>query len=225
MANKKVLIAVPCMDMVSAQFCQSLATLKKYIDTEVIFQIGSLVYTSRNNLAGLAVKGAYDYVFWLDSDMVFAPETLGYMVDVLEEKDLDILSGLYFRRQPPFTPVVFSKLKIDEEGCHWENRDDIPSSLFECEGIGFGCVLMRTGVFVDVFNKYGAPFTPIAGVGEDLSFCWRAREMGYKIHVDPNILLGHVGYQLVTKQFYDVYKGKLNVTDSEVGDEIINNSI
>lgn len=220
MANKKVLIAVPCMDMVSAQFCQSLATLKKYIDTEVIFQIGSLIYNSRNALAGNAITGAYDYTFWLDSDMVFSPETLGYMINVLEKENIDILSGLYFRRQPPFSPVVFKKLQIDEEGCHWENYDDVPSSLFECEGIGFGCVLMRTEIFINLFNKYGAPFTPIAGVGEDLSFCWRAREMGYKIHVDPNILLGHVGYQLVTKQFYDVYKGKLdNAGDSETGDE------
>lgn len=222
---KKVLICVPCMDMVNAQFCQSLATLRKTVETHIVFQIGSLIYNSRNYLAGMAIKGGYDYTFWLDSDMVFAPETLEYMISVLEGKNLDILSGLYFRRQPPFTPVVFGKLDIDDKGCHWEDYGDIPESLFECEGIGFGCVLMRTEIFVAVFNKFGNPFTPLVGVGEDLSFCWRARELGYKVHVDPHILLGHVGYQLVTKQFYDVYKGKLNVTDSEVGDEIIDNSI
>ena len=221
----KIMIAVPCMDQVPTPFCQSMSMIQKVGETAVAYQMGSLIYTSRNELAAKAVRIGADYVFWLDSDMVFSPETLGYMINVLEKENIDILSGLYFRRQPPFSPVVFKKLQIDEEGCHWENYDDVPSSLFECEGIGFGCVLMRTEVFITLFNKYGAPFTPIAGVGEDLSFCWRAREMGYKIHVDPNILLGHVGYQLVTKQFYDVYKGKMNVTDSEVGDEIINNSI
>lgn len=219
---KKVLIAVPSMDMVSAQFCQSLATLQRTLETKVVFQIGSLIYNSRNALAGLAIQQGFDYTFWLDSDMVFAPETLSYMIKVLEKNDLDILSGLYFRRQPPFTPVLFSKLEIDEQGCHWEDYNDFPDSLFECEGIGFGCVLMRTDIFVAVFNKFGAPFTPLAGVGEDLSFCWRARELGYKIHVDPKILLGHVGYQLITKQYYDVYKENLDAFDSKTCDEVDN---
>lgn len=220
--TKRVLICVPCMDMVNAQFCQSLATLRRSCETQIIFQIGSLIYNSRNQLAGLAIKGGYDYTFWLDSDMVFAPETLEYMIEVLEEKNLDILSGLYFRRQPPFTPVIFSELEINDEGCHWEDNIDIPDSLFEVEGIGFGCVLMRTEIFIEVFNKFGNPFTPLVGVGEDLSFCWRARQLGRRIWVDPHILLGHVGYQLVTKQFYDVYKGKLNVRDSEAGDAVDN---
>ena len=152
--TKRVLICVPCMDMVNAQFCQSLATLRRSCETQIIFQIGSLIYNSRNQLAGLAIKGGYDYTFWLDSDMVFAPETLEYMIEVLEEKNLDILSGLYFRRQPPFTPVIFSKLEINDEGCHWEDNIDIPDSLFEVEGIGFGCVLMRTEIFIEVFNKF-----------------------------------------------------------------------
>ena len=81
---------------------------------------------------------------------------------------------------------------------------------------------MRTEIFIEVFNKFGNPFTPLVGVGEDLSFCWRARELGRKVWVDPHILLGHVGYQLVTKQFYDVYKGKLDVINSETGNEADN---
>ncbi len=31
-------------------------------------------------------------------------------------------------------------------------------------------------------------------LGEDISFCWRARKLGYRIFVDPQVLPGHLGY-------------------------------
>ena len=110
----KVLIAVPCMDQVPAQFAQCLATLTKVESSVVAFQIGSLVYTSRNNLAAIAIEQGADYIFWLDSDMMFAPDTLVRMFDDL--KHGDIVSGLYFRRVAPFTPVIYNKLDIDDAG-------------------------------------------------------------------------------------------------------------
>ena len=47
----KTLIAVPCMDSVPSQFAQSLAMLQKVDECAIAFQIGSLIYTSRNELA------------------------------------------------------------------------------------------------------------------------------------------------------------------------------
>lgn len=205
---KKVFVAVPCMDMVSAQFAASLAQLQVNTECKIGFQIGSLIYDARNRLAVKAIEAGADYTMWFDSDMVFPTDTLTYMVDQLEKNDYDILSGLYFRRQPPFTPVLFDELNMTEDGCQWTEFEEIPETPFEIGGCGFGCVLMKTDIFIDVYNKYGNPFTPMLGVGEDLSFCWRAREMGFKIWCDPKILCGHVGYQLITKQYYDLLKEK-----------------
>lgn len=204
---KKILIAVPCMDQVPAQFCQSLATLEKPGPTMVAFQVGSLIYTSRNQLAAMAIQKEVDYIFWLDSDMMFAPATLRHMVKVLEERcdEQTILSGVYFRRVEPFTPVAFSKLDLSEAP-KWENIAELPDDLFEVEGIGFGCVLAPTQVFMDVLAKFGDMFTPINGVGEDLSFCWRARECGWKIVCDPRFDLGHVGHHIITRDFWEDYR-------------------
>ena len=71
MKNMKIFIAVPCMDQVPARFAQSLAMLKKVGECAVGFQIGSLIYTSRNDLASKAIEMDADFVLWLDSDMVF----------------------------------------------------------------------------------------------------------------------------------------------------------
>lgn len=198
----KILIAVPCMDQVPAPFAQSLAMIQKVGDCVLAMQMGSLIYTSRNNLATRAIQSEADYVFWMDSDMVFAPDTLVRMVDVLQKNKLDILTGLYFRRVQPFSPVLFDMLEIRDQRASWTSFQEIPDGLFEVGGCGFGCVLMDTGVFLDVQSKFKQMFAPIGNVGEDLSFCWRARECGYKIYCDPSIICGHVGYQIVDDKFY-----------------------
>ena len=206
---KKTLIAVPCMDMVSARFAQSLATLKKNGECSVSFMIGSLVYDSRNQLAALAVQNEVDYILWLDSDMVFPPNTLERMLKVLDEhKEIDVLSGLYFRRGHPFTPVLFSKLEVNGDVLDWEGYEEIPSELFEIAGCGFGAVLMRTDCLLDIAAKEGGGvwFTPIANAGEDLAFCVRARQNGYRIFCDPSIEFGHMGYAAVTRGFYEITK-------------------
>lgn len=202
----KTLIAVPCMDQVPAPFCQSLAMLQKLGEVTLHMKAGALIYTSRNDLATMAIQMNADYVLWLDSDMVFKPDTLIRMMDTLKKNDLDILTGLYFRRVPPYTPVLFDQLDIDGTVCYWSEFKDIPDKLFEVGGCGFGCVLMKTDVFFDVQGKFGQMFAPIANNGEDIAFCWRARECGYKIYCDPTVICGHVGYSVVDDQFFKVFK-------------------
>lgn len=202
---RKILIAVPCTDTVSARFAQSLATLRKVDQCAVSFLMGSLIYDSRNRLAGYAVEMEADFILWLDSDMVFAPDTLERMIKTLDEHpEIDILSGLYFRRAYPFTPVLFSKLDGGGKDVTFEDYTDIPEGLFEVAGCGFGCVLMRTECLFDMLDEDGRGrwFTPLEGAGEDCAFCIRARRAGFSIYCDPSIELGHMAYAPVTKAFY-----------------------
>ena len=205
----KILIAIPCMDQVPAPFAQSLAMIQKPDDENVAcaFQMGSLIYTSRNNLSLQAMKAEFDYMLWLDSDMVFQQDLLLRMKQTLDEKGLDFLTGLYFRRVPPFTPVLFDQLDIMEDGsCTWTDFKDVPEGLFKVGGCGFGCVLIKTDVLFDVQAKFGELFNPIANMGEDLSFCWRARQCGYDIWCDPSLVCGHVGYSVINDKFYESYR-------------------
>lgn len=202
-----ILIAVPCMDQVPAPFCQSLAQLQKVGSCVLTMKSGSLIYTARNDLAKTAIQIDADYVFWLDSDMVFKPDILIRMMDTLEKNDLDILTGLYFRRVPPYSPVLYKKLDINSEfeTADYAEYSSIPDSLFEVAACGFGCVLMKTDVFFDVQSKFGNMFAPIGNNGEDVAFCWRARECGFHIWCDPSVICGHVGYSVVDDQFFKAF--------------------
>ncbi len=204
--DKKILIAVPCMDSVPARFAHSLAMLKKVGKCAITFEIGSLVYVSRNNIAVRAVELESDFVLWLDSDMVFTPDLLERLMADIEKYDADFVTGIYFRRVQPFTPTLFDKLEINDGVTDWTEVTDIPDKVFEVGGCGFGCVLMKSDVLFDVQGKFGNCFAPINNTGEDLSFCWRARQCGYKILADPEITCGHVGHTIITKDFYESYR-------------------
>lgn len=189
----KILVCVPAMDMVASGFAQSLAMLRKGgHEVSIMFQCGSLVYDSRNKLAKEALKMGVDYTMWFDSDMIFMPDT---MLKLLEA-DKPFVSGMYFRRSHPYTLVAFDE--IDCENKKWTDAK-IPTELTTVGGVGFGCVLLKTEVLFEVAAKFGCWFDPINGFGEDLSFCWRAKEAGYDVWLDPSVSCGHVGHVVVTE--------------------------
>lgn len=221
---RKILIAVPCMDQVPAQFAHSLSTLTSYgiPDTEISiwFNLGSLIYTSRNEIAKRALSDGADLVMWFDSDMIFNPDTLKRLLHIIDQ-GADMVTGIYYRRTKPYTPTIFKTMEIDDkkEEAEWTEFEEIPNEPFEVAGCGFGCVLMRTEIFVAVFAKFGNMFSPIGNIGEDIAFCWRARQCGYQIIADPTIGLGHVGYTIVTREFFETYQQQLELkrgnTDAE----------
>ena len=82
-------------------------------------------------------------------------------------------------------------------------RDDI----FQIEGCGFGCVMLTVDLLRRVQERFGLPFAPAGGFGEDLSFCLRARELGAEIWCDSTIKLGHVGTAVYDEDSYRAVSG------------------
>ena len=203
--DKKILIAVPCMDMVHASFAQSLASLNKVGQCMVNFSVGSLIYDSRNKLAAKAMKEEADYILWLDSDMVFSPDLLEKLI----EDDKDMVSGIYFRRTSPWNPVIFKDSELKDSRLEWTDYVEYPKeTLFKVAGVGFGCVLMKTDILFDMVGRFGDWFSPLYNSGEDLSFCYRAKELGYEIWCDSRIKCGHMSHQMITEDFYKAFKGE-----------------
>ena len=196
----KIFIAVPCMDQVPARFAQSLAMLKKVGECAVGFQIGSLIYTSRNDLASKAIEMDADFVLWLDSDMTFSPDLARRLSARLDE-GCEYVSAFYTTRKNPIRPCVFKNFTADPPVM--EFYEDYPrNSLFEIAGSGFGGVMVSTGLIRRVLEAYGRPFSPILGVGEDLSFCARARALGARLYCDSSIKMGHIGFTEFTESTY-----------------------
>ena len=214
----KILIAVPCMDTVSASFAQCLARLKKDDDCLVLLNQSSLIYDSRNALADYAVRENFDLVLWLDSDMIFEPDLLERLhADI--EGGKEIVAGLCFCRRYPYLPVVYKRLELEGETPINDSYVDYPEDeMFRVEGCGFGVVMMKTDVLRKISDKYNTVFSPLSHFGEDLSFCIRAKECGYEIWCDPTVKIGHVGYITVTDRVFKSVKSlKKKENENEKG--------
>ena len=202
----KTLIAVPCMDMVHTPFvCALLSQPPLEGETEIRFGANSLIYDTRNQLAEYAVKRGFDRVLWLDSDMTFKPD-FSHRLAAHLDAGLEFVTGLYMTRKKPIKPTIFKTLTADPPTveCFEEYPKD---QLFEIAACGFGGVMMTTDLIRKVAEAYGLPFSPILGVGEDLSFCLRATMLGAKLYCDSSIKMGHVGFREYTEDSYLLQKG------------------
>ena len=228
----KIFIAIPTMESVPVQFLGSMLQLKR-TDYEIKFGIetGSLVYNARNNLARQAVAAECDWVLWLDSDMVFDPDLLEKMLEVCQDNDIDFLTALCFRRKPPYTPCLFDRLEKlpDDKGASYTALLSVPEGRFEVGGCGLAGVLMSTDVLISVAARFhGQMFDPFPGFGEDVAFCWRARQCGYKIYCDSEIEMGHVGQCVVTRGYFEAYNGGANdgnAVEGEISETDSDNSV
>lgn len=202
----KTLIAIPCMDMVHTSFMKSLLKLIKVGEVEYGITCSSLIYDARNKLAGQAVTGGYDRVLWLDSDMFFAPDLLARLSEDMDE-GREFVTAMYFKRKPPFTPVVYENLEYSTENdsiyVKLDTYANYPQdSIFKIAGCGFGACLVTTDLINRVGSTFGNPFAPLMGMGEDLTFCWRVSQLGAAMFCDSRIKTGHVGLMTVTEQTY-----------------------
>lgn len=199
----KTLIAVPCFDMVHADFMECLVNLHKPQGTSWTMIKNTMIYDARNIVAANAIEAGFDRVMWLDSDMVFKPNALEILTADMDT-GLDFVTGIYYTRRPPeIKPVLFKEIWYDEEKqtSGATQYYDYPEGLFEVAGAGFGCVLTSVDLLRRVSDAFGSPFNPLATVGEDLSFCWRAIQVGAKMHADSRVKCGHLGIMEYNERF------------------------
>ena len=202
----KYLVAIPCFDMVYTDFMLSLLNMQRVGDSYCQVVKSSLIYDARNNLAKQAVNGGFDRMLWLDSDIVFDYDLMVRLAKHLDD-GYEYVSGLYFKRQYPTEPVCFKTITQVQEGKELVTKalvyKDYPKDqLFEVDATGFGAVMMTTDLIKRVQDKYGLPFSPQLGLGEDMSFCWRAKQVGAKLYCDSSIKLKHIGSIAYTEQTY-----------------------
>jgi len=125
----------------------------------------------------------FDYLMMVDSDIV-PPENIMNLADFQK----DIIGGLCFAwQQQTIIPLVleYDPKRNPEKPYHIIEFDG-SEGLVECDAIGTGCMLIKREVLEH--PKMKAPFTNyydengIKKEGLDLSFCRRAKELGFKVY-------------------------------------------
>jgi hypothetical protein len=135
----------------------------------------------------------YGVIVWIDSDISWDVEDFVRIY----ESDKEVISGLYQTHPNGTVAVAFDSgnglpRKVNEsEFILWDEP-------VEAWGVGFGFVAMKQGVF----EKISRPWFEIkkvrwpehefdTNVGEDYSWCMKAREAGYQVLIDPMVKVLH----------------------------------
>jgi hypothetical protein len=188
-ATPKVAICFPSPDMVHADFALSLAGMCHScgpLEVNIINNKSSIVATARNNGVQMAQEWGAEYLFFVDSDMVFSRATLLRLL--LHKKD--IVGATYTKRVPPY-PLLGVAL---EGGA-------IQEDLVEMSHMPTGCLLIRMAVFEPLSKPYFRFENDEVGgdiVSEDYVFCNRARAAGFQVWCDTVLSreIGHIGQHI-----------------------------
>ena len=156
---------------------------------------GTYIHTMRQTLVEAALKTDSTHILWIDTDMRFPPETMAHLLS--RKKPIVGINYAQRRVSPEFVAVKKrTGKKLDAVKLITSENS---TGLEIVEGIGFGVLLMETGIF----SKLGSPpwFQNIwdsklkRWVGEDMFFCMAARKAGLKIFVDHDLSkhCAHIG--------------------------------
>jgi glycosyltransferase involved in cell wall biosynthesis len=193
MQDKTILIAIPTNKNIEAATFKSIYDLEvpKGYKTHFQYFYGYQIDQIRNLIAEWGK--AYDYLFCVDSDIVLPNDALIKMI----EGDKDVISGLYVQRIPEKNTLEI--YHEDEYGgtvnTPWANIKD-HNGLHEIAACGFGCVLIKSEVLRTMQYPhfvYKSAINHADTLSEDVYFCQKAREHGFKIWCDTTILCDHVG--------------------------------
>jgi GT2 family glycosyltransferase len=203
---KKGIIGIPHTGLFHWQTVVALISLQ-YPENTLIkhhFMGSCLVYDARDSLINYAIQEDSDWIFFLDSDMV-PPSDILVKLDKLNQP---ITSGLAFKRIPPFQPCFYTKVSFDKETKKpaLESPIEFPDQgILECQGFGMACTMIKREVWEksgDMINDKKTWFFPLPEIGEDLSFCLRARKAGFKLYVDLSVNCGHVSSMPIQKEHF-----------------------
>lgn len=203
----RLLIGIPSTDFLHVEFVKSLTNLvlrlrEDEIDFTVHFETGTLVYVARDNIVSKAINGGFTHVLWLDSDMVFTDDFL----DSLMFCGKPFVAGIFQSRRKGYHSALFKNLDID----NLERFEEYPHGTFEIAGCGFAGVLIETEILRQVMVNHGTCFLPMKMYGEDLAFCKRAVDMGYKIYAEPTAVMGHVGHITIYPEDHEKWKAEIS---------------
>lgn len=226
--KKKIQLCIPNTGTIHTMTVASMINMVREAgECDIIFDFVSncLVHEARDSQVKNAIKNGVDYLMFLDSDMMPAANTLKSMLD----HDKDIISAMCFKRTPPFQPCFYTiaRLEKNEDGSlntrmesalapeHWETR-----GVLEVEAVGMACVLIKTSVFQKVADDNW--FFPLPRVGEDITFCMKARNAGFKIYVDLGQNCHHLGIVPFGKEHYTMALKEYYADPNNKGKNIFN---
>jgi hypothetical protein len=200
----KTIILVPVASHIEPACDDALRQLEKD-GVKVYRKYGfSAIDQGRCVMAQQAINDGYEHLFWIDSDIAFCPYDIYRIINTSIREQQPFITGTYcVKGWPALTTKFHSGFDEIIFGPH--------GGLYESEYAATGFMYTHVSVYERIKVKFGLKPVNIWGgqykvhawflpmiidddyVGEDFSFCHRARKSGITIFADTTIRLAHIG--------------------------------
>ena len=170
-----------------ADFWASFLSLQHPPNTAIEVARSANIAQNRNLLTRHALDCGAEWIFYVDDDQYFMPDTLLKLLD----RNVSVVSGLYLSRSSPFSPVVFDREGADGKvGVRPLAPDD--HGLIRVKATGAGALLVRR----EVLKQLSEPWWTLGQItpdhwSDDIDFCRRVRAEGFSVWCDLDALVGH----------------------------------
>lgn len=166
-----------------------------------------------------------EWLFWLDTDMGFAPDALDLLAEAADPVDRPVVGGLCFaqrddepdglggwRTQP--TPTVYDWVTVGDQSGYAVRWDYPRDTVTQCAATGSACVLIHRSVLERMRDAFVAGTIRPAWYdripnpstqelfSEDLSFCMRAGALDIPVFVHTGVRTSHYKHQWVSEEDY-----------------------
>ena len=225
-ADEKVVVAYVHPGHVDGGFHTSLINLfvwdlqgpRRILDGggHIAMQSGANITGARNDTVRMFLEShTADWLLWIDSDMVFTPDSLERLLRAADPKERPIMGGLCFGKwiggpYDEIFPTIY----------WWDDSSGTPgvvraneypeNAVWSVGATGSAFILIHRSVFEGMSFPEPYPFyqeTALAGhpVSEDMTFCLRAVASGFPIFVHTGVKVGHVKPETIGEPEYRRY--------------------
>lgn len=245
-ADEKVVIAYLQPGLVHGAFMESVVDLLIH-DTafhrrivngggRLGLQAGSNLSGPRNSLVKqFLAYGAAEWLFMVDSDMTFAPDTLERLLEHADPEKAPIVGGLCFGfdETGDVQPTLYGLIGEEDNPKVIRYHEWQPDAMFQIAATGAACLLMHRDAlekmrdiklpnrggrygFNDAYPWFQETEHDGRPVSEDITFCWRAGLAGIPIYVNTAVQIGHIKHRLLTVDTYFAQRAAKAQSSTEV---------
>ena len=184
-------------------------TIRAFPTTEPIrVHSGANISHGRNLAVEHFLSTDKDWALLVDADQTWTPANVEKLFSVAFPGERPIVGALNFGWGPAgFYPTIYN---LNDEGDLDRLENFYIGQTRPVDATGGGFLLVHRDVFVKVRERHSGPWpwfqetTSKTGMrrSEDITFCRRAADAGFKIVVHTGIHVGHVKTQVIDYRFY-----------------------
>lgn len=183
-----------------AQINYPMGTNTAVIACKSTYESAIPIAEARQQIMEKAIEMGVKYLLYIDDDTappVHIARELMYQLEQPDNQDVAICGGIYCSKRDPAEPLVFTEFG---HGVHWNWK---VGDVFECAGIGTGAMMVRTAACEKLpkpwFKTTDIPATETTWremETDDLYFCRKVRDAGYRILANGKVLPIHLDYRI-----------------------------